>query len=612
MSSLISSPRWTSESADRVIPQSRPAVAWMAAAFLAVWAISLSRSLFDPIGFDQALYQYFAERVLVGDRMYVDIWDQNGPGIVFVHVLSTKLVGTSPLALRVFDGLWQGATLAMLALLGARLARTWSAGLLAATVYAVAYYSGGYVHNAQREAFTVLPLVGACLLAWPSIMAEFTTHPVTSKPRLMPWRCALAGFLCVFVVAIKPPLGLSFGVLWLMLLGLAWRHRSQGVAAGMPLLGLTLGFLAGMGAAAWWMMHLGWWHGFVESVILRENVPNYIRGPRLIRELAAWLPAAVIGMGIGAAVLHRCRAEAHDRWRSFFCERNVRVFTAGVLSVLLLVSLHRWGDWFQFFIRFAGIILPAGWIIFMISWRRRNRAWWLMVGMMTACLLSMILQGRFFLYHGFPLLAFASILVAHGVVASIRKFHPSPAAELLPVLAAAGLVHLIVATWGWMMTIYTTEPYVLAARSLEEHHVRVTKHKPRYPIWSDTVDAAAWVRANTSVDEPIACLINEPRLYYLSRRPAASPLVVPVLSFQPMFDEFVMTLATDRTRVLLARTPKCVPEDMDDEEIIDTIFKEAETLFGPGVESLRGSYALSARFGEICVLSYTGPADEAG
>ena len=57
----------------------------LAVLWLVVWGVSLSRSLFDPIGFDQAAWQYATERVMAGDRMYVDVWDQNAPGVIGVH-----------------------------------------------------------------------------------------------------------------------------------------------------------------------------------------------------------------------------------------------------------------------------------------------------------------------------------------------------------------------------------------------------------------------------------------------------------------------------------------------------------------------------------------------
>jgi hypothetical protein len=70
----------------------------LATIWAVVFCVSLSRSLFDPIGYDQAFWQYVTERVMAGERMYVDVWDQNAPGVLGIHALSTWLVGRSPLA----------------------------------------------------------------------------------------------------------------------------------------------------------------------------------------------------------------------------------------------------------------------------------------------------------------------------------------------------------------------------------------------------------------------------------------------------------------------------------------------------------------------------------
>jgi hypothetical protein len=44
-------------------------------------------SLVQPMGADQALYAYIGERILHGDRPYVDAWDQKPPAIHYTYAL---------------------------------------------------------------------------------------------------------------------------------------------------------------------------------------------------------------------------------------------------------------------------------------------------------------------------------------------------------------------------------------------------------------------------------------------------------------------------------------------------------------------------------------------
>ena len=120
-------------------------------AFAGVLSIPrLCSSLLSPPGQDHGLYQYITERVIAGDRLYVDVWDQNTPGIVGVHWLATKLCGHTILYLRIFDALWQALTLAYIVLLGGRDAKRWNVGWLAAILYALAYYGMGYLQPPRR------------------------------------------------------------------------------------------------------------------------------------------------------------------------------------------------------------------------------------------------------------------------------------------------------------------------------------------------------------------------------------------------------------------------------------------------------------------------------
>ena len=66
-----------------------PRSAWLA---LIVFLVALRLpSLVQPAGGDQGLYLYEGQRVLAGDVMYRDVWDQKPPGIAFLYALLWRI-----------------------------------------------------------------------------------------------------------------------------------------------------------------------------------------------------------------------------------------------------------------------------------------------------------------------------------------------------------------------------------------------------------------------------------------------------------------------------------------------------------------------------------------
>lgn len=591
-------------------------VGWATGLFVLVLAVSLSRSLFDPFSQDHGVYQYITERVMAGERMYVDVWDQNAPGIILIHWLATLLTGGTPLGLRLFDAGWQCLTLAALVLLGARDGGRWQTGWLAAALYVLAYYSAGYVHTAQREGFVVLPLMIA-------VHALLPPHARTRERPIRPALAAssLAGAMCLFVFAVKPPLGMCFGVLWLYALSEGWRSRHlDGWRSLTHVLGLTIGFCAAMAVAIAMLLHLGWWSGLL-TTLTRDDVPGYIRGPGLIRlilpYLAVGVPLALLAAG-GIALGHRPRGPVSTTRRpSVITERcAVRqgLHAGTVLLVVfgLLLTLQRWDGWQQCMIRLVGLFLPAVGFVCVRSWARLTVVQRYALLLAAASLTAVALQGWFFLYHLFPVLAFASYLASCEIVDRLRRLErSSPGARVWTMACLGGILHLAVSTWGWTMTFYTASPYVLHDTTLAEHYTRITRHRPTYPTYATTAAAARRVRELTGPDDPIACLINEPRLYYLSQRPAAHPMIIPSPAFAPMFEDFIRTLHETRPPVLLARVPRPArdqaPADQitvagETEAINEAVFREAEAHFGPSVRLLIEHYHVTDVIDDVCIL----------
>ncbi len=124
-------------------------------------------SLVQPAGGDQGLYGYAGQRLLAGDVMYRDVWDQKPPAIAFIYALlwrawpSERIVPGS-------DLLVAGAVAWLLVILGRR-RYTASVGYGAAAIYLLLgdpylqRQSGLYV-RAQCEPFIALAITAALVV----------------------------------------------------------------------------------------------------------------------------------------------------------------------------------------------------------------------------------------------------------------------------------------------------------------------------------------------------------------------------------------------------------------------------------------------------------------
>ena len=89
-----------------------------------------------PLESDECNYAYFAERLLEGDRLYIDLWDHQPPGMFAVLMLPTAVFGPSPAVYRT-----SALVLVLLTMLGVfDIARRWfgrPAAWTAALLFAV-------------------------------------------------------------------------------------------------------------------------------------------------------------------------------------------------------------------------------------------------------------------------------------------------------------------------------------------------------------------------------------------------------------------------------------------------------------------------------------------
>lgn len=572
-------------------------------AWFIVWGVSLSRNLFDPIGFDQAAWQYVTERVMLGDQMYVDFYDQNAPGIIAVHWLSTHLAGRTPMALRFFDAGWQLLTMAALVLLGGRDGRRWSVGWLAVILYALAYYGTGYVHTAQRDGFTVLPMLLALHVVAipPSAITRFWKAI---------WLYVFAGAMGFAIFSIKPPLGVCFGVLWLQCLADGWLKRRDGFVSWTPLTGMTIGFLSSAAVGITLLMRWGWWEGFVRTMG-RGEMTSYVLGPALVRQLmpATLMAVVIIGIAlIGTAMLYR-GPTARRSSRQTLSAETLRVGMVAIAVCVGLLTIFYWPEWYKIATNYVGLLLPACGSVLICVWRGRSRIWRLQLLLSVAVFGAIVLHGHFWMYHFHPFFACVSYLSAAELVkhlgSNVHGDLSSPQSKRWlgwGAVCLGAVVYLAVGKWGQKMTFYCDSPYVLSGTTLMGHYDRMTKHKTRYPLYSTTDRVARRVRALTVETNPIACLINEPRLYYLSQRPAAHRLIIPNEVYYPLFEEFVRTIHDKRPKIVLARVPEAVRDSQDLSAIEAAVFDATVSFYGHTASALCGDYQVTEVINDVCIL----------
>jgi 4-amino-4-deoxy-L-arabinose transferase-like glycosyltransferase len=119
-----------------------------------------------PLERDEGEYAYIAQRWLQGDLPYRDSFDQKPPGVHVMYVLIESLCGTTPAAIHWGAQIYTLGTLAVLFLLGRRLASP-AAGLAAAAFAAFMTTDPSVLGNAANtEVFMLLPLTAAMLASW--------------------------------------------------------------------------------------------------------------------------------------------------------------------------------------------------------------------------------------------------------------------------------------------------------------------------------------------------------------------------------------------------------------------------------------------------------------
>ncbi len=309
-----------------------------------------------PLGFDNNIYQSMGLAMVRGDGLpYIASWDNNFPGIAYIHALSILLFGNSDLGFRLLDLILQtiGAGLFYLLLIRWLPRRT---ALIAVLIRAIYYVGGQWGLLGQRDGYAVICIMGALLLFYRSEESSRSTRGTAAL--------FTAGLLMGLLVAFRPTYALYPLLFAAMLLrsGDRWRRVSwfAGGVAGLWCIILVPYLLIPGGLAQ------------VYYSIIRFNIDLYshIDVPRALfnRGRGALLVFALVGLWTS--------------WRKIIPIRSTRTsdirrdamllggcLASGTISMVLMGKYfdYHWEPTAMYIIAFASI--GAAWLIERISAR---------------------------------------------------------------------------------------------------------------------------------------------------------------------------------------------------------------------------------------------------
>ena len=176
-----------------------------------------------PLETDECNYVYIGARLLAGDRLYIDVWDHQPPGIFVLFAAVIAVLGDAP---EVFRWMAVAASLGSMVLIFAIVRRAAGSGAacLAAGLFALCSADPGLAgEGCNREIFmNPLALAAVWLLL--------------RRPRTRGWEVLLSGFLLGIGSTIKTVMAAQWLLLLAWLIVRRWvqaspAHRLRSLAA---------------------------------------------------------------------------------------------------------------------------------------------------------------------------------------------------------------------------------------------------------------------------------------------------------------------------------------------------------------------------------------------
>jgi len=373
-------------SPDSIFPPSAQVLLFVVLAALLVWFRRHAFAL--PLEVDECIYAYAGERLLAGDRLYVDIWDHHPFGGYALFAAAIALAGNQP---EVFRWMAIGFSIISLGLIWAIARRTGgaAAAVVAAALFALASSDPGTAgEGCNREIYMTTLLLAAWWLAG-------TPTPPTRAGVL------LAGAMIALASAFK----MVAAVHWCALAAyLAWAHHKRGDWRRVVgrLLVFALAPLVLWVATGAYFAATGRWADFLDATVHFN-----------------------LGYAAGSGGFRRF----------------LRFFAPGQQSQVFASALPLW---------IAAAAAGAGYLLPQMAERRRQVL--ALVLFAIASYVAVCLPGRFFAHYYYLMIAPLVLLVAAAcahwgaVWTSVRRRSPArllPGLMVIGALAASESVHYL-------------------------------------------------------------------------------------------------------------------------------------------------------------------------
>ncbi len=219
----------------------------------------LALAFVKPLGFDNAMYQAMAvDLYRFGKVPYIGSWDQNFPGIIYIHYLAILLFGSSDFSIRIFDTIIQILFTGFLYRFWSRWLRPGTAALTA--ILYIAYYTSADGHRmlAERDVYAGMVVI---LSVW--LVMKAREHASA------PWAWIVAaGLAGGFGIVLRPT-----GIIPIAIIGLSilltddlrinWLHWTRSllyVLASLIPIGLVLAYYTDIpgGLEAFYLATIRW------------------------------------------------------------------------------------------------------------------------------------------------------------------------------------------------------------------------------------------------------------------------------------------------------------------------------------------------------------------
>ncbi len=233
---------------------------------VALCAVMLPLFLRMPLTNDTEVYDLQAAGYRSGSVLYRDFLEPNLPGVIWLHLLVRSVAGESPEAMRVFDLLLFAVTAALAGRLVVRAGGSPASGAWTMFGMAAFYFTASEWCHCQRDVWMLCPALAATALREASLTLE---HPTRRFLRSL-----LEGLILGCAVWLKPHVVLPAGLVWVVSL----RHMPGWRSRIIDTVGMLVGGAVMGGVGIGWMMSVGCWQPFVET--LRDWNPAYFRAGR--------------------------------------------------------------------------------------------------------------------------------------------------------------------------------------------------------------------------------------------------------------------------------------------------------------------------------------------